>query len=217
MLIAVEGIDGAGKTTLAHTLARQMRARDIAVSISKEPTAGPWGAKLRASAAEGRLSHDDEVRFLLLDRQEHVDTLIKPALARDEFVILDRYYPSMAAYQGANGTSVSEILLQNAFAPKPDLTLVLDLEPAEGLARIRARGDKPNHFETEDNLSKCREIFLTMKLPGRAVIDASRPAEDVLRAAWTEIVKAVSIRLSGSGLTVENGEAIVRLGSAMEA
>jgi dTMP kinase len=198
LLIAVEGIDGAGKTTIAHTLAERLRARGAAVTVGKEPTAGPWGAQLRASAAQGRLSAEEEMRLLLLDRRQHVDEVIGPALQRGEAVILDRYYPSSAAYQGARGIPVGEILQQNAFAPAPDITLVLDLPPSTGLARIRARGDKPNHFETEDNLALCREVFLTMELPSRVIIDASRGADEVLESAWQAIGDAMAAKLGGT-------------------
>ena len=199
LLIAVEGIDGAGKTTVAHTLAERLRARGASVTVGKEPTAGPWGAQLRASAAQGRLSGAEEMRLLLLDRQQHVDEVIRPALERGEVVILDRYYPSSAAYQGARGIPVSEILQQNAFAPAPDITLLLDLTPSTGLARIRARGDKPNHFETEENLAHCREIFLTMELPSRVIIDASRGADVVLESTWQAIGSVMSAKLGDAG------------------
>ena len=217
-LIAIEGIDGSGKSTLARMLAEQLRARDIAVSMSKEPTAGPWGARLRASASEGRLSHDDEMEFLLADRRQHVEEVIKPALKNDEIVILDRYYPSMAAYQGATGGSVSEILLLNAFAPTPDLTLILDLSPEVGLSRIRARGDVPNHFETEENLEKCRSVFLSMKLPSRAVIDAGQDISTVHSHAWREIIRAAASKLTTKdGATVDAGNRLVKLSEASEA
>jgi dTMP kinase len=194
LLIAVEGIDGAGKTTVAHKLAERLRERGMTVTVGKEPTAGPWGAQLRASAAQGRLSAEEEMRLLLLDRRQHVEEVIKPALDKGGVVMLDRYYPSSAAYQGARGIAVDHILQQNAFAPAPDITLVLDLEPSTGLARIRARGDKPNHFETEDNLLRCRDIFLQMELPSRVVIDASRGADDVLESAWEAIGKVMAAK-----------------------
>ncbi len=85
-------------------------------------------------------------------------------------MILDRYFPSNAAYQGAAGLDVDEIPASNSFAPEPDVVLLLDLEPSEGLRRIHARGDKPNLFETVDALQACPSIFLTMNLPSRVVI-----------------------------------------------
>lgn len=218
LLVAVEGIDGAGKTTIARMLAEHLRARGIAVTVSKEPTTGSWGAQLRETAAKGRLSPEEEMRLLLLDRRQHVEEVIQPALLRNEIVILDRYYPSSAAYQGARGISVSEILLQNAFAPKPDITLLLDLEPTVGLTRIRARGDKPNHFETEDNLARCREIFLQMKLPSRVVIDASLEIDEVLKRSWEAITKTTSAKLiQAKEPSVESAEILRRLGPLMNA
>ncbi|MET3145702.1 UNVERIFIED_ORG: hypothetical protein ABIB63_001500 [Xanthomonas axonopodis] len=130
MLIAIEGIDGAGKTTLARRLATTLEAAGARVVLSKEPTNGPWGTQLRQSAATGRLSAEQEAELLIRDRHEHVDTLIAPALARGDIVILDRYFPSMVAYQGAAGLPLDELLERNAFAPRPDVLLQLDLPPA---------------------------------------------------------------------------------------
>jgi dTMP kinase len=210
LLIAVEGIDGAGKTTLARALGEGFRRAGIPVKASKEPTQGPWGSILRASAAEGRLTPQEELRYLLRDREQHVQQLIKPALHDDEVVILDRYYPSNVAYQGAAGLDVADLLAQNAFAPVPDLVLVLDLEPTEGLRRIRARGDQPNHFETEDALHASRAIFLTMELPTRVVLDASQSIADVERASWHAIFRAASKKANEAyGFDVEAGEALL--------
>ncbi|HBN54534.1 MAG TPA: dTMP kinase, partial [Stenotrophomonas sp.] len=140
LLIAIEGIDGAGKSTLARGLADLLEQAGAGVVLSKEPTDGPWGTRLRASAATGRLSPEEEVDLLLRDRRQHVEERVVPALERGEVVILDRYFPSMVAYQGAAGLPVDELLHLNAFAPRPHLLLLLDLPPATGLARIRARG-----------------------------------------------------------------------------
>lgn len=163
--------------------------------LSKEPTNGPWGTQLRQSAATGRLSADQEAELLIRDRHEHVDTLIAPALARGDIVILDRYFPSMVAYQGAAGLPLDDLLERNAFAPRPDVLLLLDLPPPTGLARIRARGDAPNHFETQDNLERCRSIFAQLQLPGKHVVDASADADSVLRQAHAIVVAALADRL----------------------
>ncbi|CAD0355739.1 dTMP kinase [Xanthomonas hortorum pv. cynarae] len=214
LLIVIEGIDGAGKTTLARSLATTLEAAGAHVVLSKEPTNGPWGTKLRQSAATGRLSADEEAELLIRDRHEHVDTLIAPALARGEIVILDRYFPSMVAYQGAAGLPLDALLERNAFAPRPDVLLLLDLPPPTGLARIRARGDAPNHFETQDNLERCRAIFNTLQLPGKHVVDASADADSVLRQAHAIVVAALAERLSDDAAHTDAERAVLGLLSA---
>lgn len=198
LLIAIEGIDGAGKTTLAHSLRARLEATRAAVTVSKEPTTGHWGAQLRASAATGRLKPEEELRMLLLDRREHVAEVIGPALAAGGIVILDRYFPSTVAYQGAAGLPVDGLMAVNAFAPRPDVLLVLDLAPEEGLARIRARGDRPNMFETPANLAACRAIFLEMAVPNTRVIDATQPPDAVLDEAHAHVVIAISRKLAAA-------------------
>ncbi|WP_082443499.1 MULTISPECIES: dTMP kinase [Stenotrophomonas] len=197
LLIAIEGIDGAGKSTLARALAAALEQAGAEVVLSKEPTNGPWGTQLRASAATGRLSPQEEVDLLLRDRRQHVEELVAPALERGAVVILDRYFPSMVAYQGAAGLPVDELLQLNDFAPRPHLLLLLDLPPATGLARIRARGDVPNHFETAQNLERCRAIFQQLDFPGKQVIDASRNEADVQRDAHAAIAAALALRSDG--------------------
>lgn len=209
LLIAIEGIDGAGKTTLAQALRAELARTGAPVSLSKEPTAGKWGMQMRDSAAHGRLSPDEELRLLLLDRKEHVAELIAPTLRRGEIVILDRYFPSNVAYQGAAGLDVNGLLAANEFAPRADLMLLLDIAPAVGLERIRARGDKPNHFETPGNLSRCREIFLSMALPGTITLDASFPAERVAQAALGFVHKAIAQKVAAThGATPEAAEIV---------
>jgi len=210
LLIAIEGIDGAGKTTLARFLRDEFSRNGGDVSLSKEPTTGPWGMQMRASAADGRLTPDEEVRLLILDRKEHVADLVAPALARGAIVILDRYFPSNVAYQGAAGIDVDALIAANDFAPRPDLLLLLDIDPKQGLQRIRDRGDKPNHFETEENLERCREIFLSMKMPGTVVLDARRPAVEVAEAAFDQAMRAIAKKVfAARGLTVDGAEIVL--------
>lgn len=199
LLIAIEGIDGAGKTTLARRLADLLEQAGAEVVLSKEPTNGPWGTQLRASAATGRLRPEQEVELLLRDRRQHVEELVQPALARGAVVILDRYFPSMVAYQGSAGLPVDELLQQNDFAPRPHLLLLLDLPPDTGLARIHARGDVPNHFETAQNLERCRAIFQQLELAGKQVIDAGGNEAEVLRDALAAVVPALLRRYDGEG------------------
>lgn len=210
LLIAIEGIDGAGKTTLADGLRNELAKTGARVTLGKEPTRGPWGMKLRDSATQGRLTPMDEKRFLLLDRRQHVDEVIRPALNRGEIVILDRYYPSMVAYQGAAGLPVDQLIEDNGFAPRPDVLILLDLSPVEGLARIRARGDEPNAFETLDNLQAVRAIFLAMCEPGLHVIDAAKAPQDVLAIAHRHVALEIADKFRGGiPATMDNVDAAV--------
>jgi dTMP kinase len=119
-----------------------------------------------------------------------VDELIKPALAAGHVVILDRYYFSNMAYQGARGFDPAQIRKDNeAFAPIPDLLLILDLDVDTAHTRIGTRGDTANEFEQRTNLARCREIFLSLKdEPFVKVIDASCSADEVTQS----VLKALS-------------------------
>jgi dTMP kinase len=164
MFIVIEGIDGTGKSTQAKRLAEHFRALGREVTLSREPTDGVWGTMLRNSASTGRLSPQEELDAFIKDRQEHVTETIQPALAAGHIVILDRYYFSMMAYQGARGFDPQKIRSDNeVFAPIPDLLPILDLEIDVALTRIGARGDSANEFEQRSNLERCREIFLSLK------------------------------------------------------
>jgi dTMP kinase len=181
ILIVFEGIDGTGKSTQAKRLGDWFTAEGREVVLSREPTAGPWGRKLRDSAATGRLAAEDELTYFLKDRSQHVEELIAPALSAGKVVILDRYYFSTMAYQGSRGFDPAEIRRKNeVFAPVPNLLLILDLDVDSSLARIGARGDVANEFEQRENLDRCRAIFLSLKDESFArVIDCSGSLDQV--------------------------------------
>jgi dTMP kinase len=188
--IVIEGIDGTGKSTQARRLGDWLMARGREVVLSREPTDGPWGTKLRESAATGRLSPEAELEYFLKDRRQHVEELIAPSLAAGKVVILDRYYFSTMAYQGARGIDPQEIRRKNeAFAPQPDLLLIIDLDVDSALTRIGARGDTANEFEKRENLIRCREIFLSLgEEPFARVI----PSHGTLDEVASELRKVVS-------------------------
>jgi dTMP kinase len=142
---------------------------------------------------EGRLSLEEELELFLKDRAEHVEQLIRPSLAAGKIVLLDRYYLSTAAYQGARGADPAKILEANEqFAPKPDLVLLLDFDPAGGLARIRARGDAPNTFEEAEQLRAVRKIFLSLERLFIHRVDASRAPEEVWADCRAEFDRVVT-------------------------
>ncbi len=163
LFIVIEGIDGTGKSTQAKRLGEWFTAQGREVVLSYEPTAGPWGRKIRETGATGRLSAEDELQYFLNDRRQHVAELIAPSLAAGKVVILDRYYFSTMAYQGLRGLDPREIRTMNeAFAPIPDRLLIMDLDVDTALRRIGARGDAANAFEKRHDLERCREIFLSL-------------------------------------------------------
>jgi dTMP kinase len=184
MFIVLEGIDGTGKSTQSKLLADWFLSQGREVVTSREPTDGPWGTKLRQSAATGRLSPEDELDYFLKDRSQHVEELIKPALAAGKVVILDRYYFSTMAYQGSRGFDPLEIRRKNeAFAPIPDHLFILDIDVDTAHSRIGDRGDTTNEFEQRDALQKCRDIFLSLKdEPFAHVIDSHGSLEEVQKA-----------------------------------
>jgi dTMP kinase len=181
VLLAFEGIDGSGKSTQARRFVEWAKAKlGLEVISSREPTDGPWGKKIREARFTARLSPEDELAAFIADRKEHVETLIKPALARGALVVIDRYYYSTVAYQGARGLDPKELLAKNrAFAPVPDLVVLVDMEPKAALERISARGEGIDLFENLPALTKVREIFLSLIDGHVAKIDGARAPEVV--------------------------------------
>lgn len=181
MFIVFEGIDGTGKSTQARRLATHFQNQGHTVLLSREPTDGPWGTLLRNSAETGRLSAAQELETFLKDRRQHVEEKIAPALAAGHIVILDRYYFSTMAYQGIRGFDPLEIRAKNeAFAPIPDLLLIMDLDVETSIQRIGSRGDAINEFEQKNSLERCREIFLSLsEEPFARVIDTRKSPDEV--------------------------------------
>ena len=131
IFIVLEGVDGAGKSTQVQLLGQAFSELGRDVVLSKEPTDGPWGRKLRESAAAGRMSLEDELEHFVKDRQQHVQELILPSLADGKVVIVDRYFYSTIAYQGVRGADRNEIKsTMVAFAPLPDIVFLIDIDPA---------------------------------------------------------------------------------------
>jgi dTMP kinase len=181
ILIAVEGIDGAGKTTQVSLLREALTRTGEDPINSKEPTNGRWGKLIKESASAGRLSVEEELEAFINDRTEHVNSLVLPALNEGRIVILDRYFYSSIAYQGSRGANVEEVqaLMESRF-PIPDAVFLLDIEPSLSGYRIAySRGETPNHFEDRANLAKAREIFNRLKDPRIHRIDGSLSREAV--------------------------------------
>lgn len=190
LLFAIDGIDGAGKTTQVIALKEVLEKSGLEVVCSKEPTEGIHGMKLRQSAHDGRHSLEDELALFIADRKEHVQTKIRPALETGKVVILDRYFYSTLAYQGARGADLKSIESEVLDTPIPDKTFILDLPPAVAVSRIRdGRNETPNEFENEDYLGKVREIFQAMQFDEMKVIDSTMPPSLITKAILDELIE----------------------------
>ena len=185
-LIVIEGIDGTGKSTLARALGEALAARGLAAPVvSAEPTRGPHGQHIRriiGGAAPRPESADDEADLFMLDRREHVAQVIGPALKEGRTVILDRYFYSTMAYQGARGADPERIERTNReFAPVPDLLVLLVLPIESALERIReGRGEVPNRFEGAAYLSDVQRVFDGIEHPNLARLDAQQPTAQLV-------------------------------------
>ncbi|MFF7854315.1 dTMP kinase [Streptomyces sp. NPDC007904] len=186
--IALEGGDGAGKSTQAEALAEWIRAKGHEVVLTREPGATPVGKRLRSillDVSSAGLSHRAEALLYAADRAEHIDTVVRPALERGAVVISDRYIDSSVAYQGAGrDLSPTEIARINRWATNglvPHLTVLLDVAPETARERFT---EAPDRLESEpaEFHARVRAGFLTLAAadPGRyLVVDAGQEPEAV--------------------------------------
>lgn len=181
VLIVIEGIDGAGKSTQARLLLKWLLSQGYPAVYFREPTRGRWGRRIKElSRRADALSAEEELVLFLKDRQENVERNLKPAMRRGKIVVLDRYYFSTMAYQGARGINPARIRRMNEkFAIRPDLVFILDIDPGLGLERIEWRKRKDLLFERKDYLAKVRRIFRRFRGRQFIHVDGSRPKKEV--------------------------------------
>ena len=194
--ITFEGGEGAGKSTQIRRLAAALRAHAREVVVTREPGGTPLAERLRGIILAGKARDFGDFGEALLfsaARIDHIDRIIRPALARDAYVLCDRFADSTRAYQGARGAADENQLAAlervTLGGVRPDLTFMLDLPPEAGLERARQRRGQggADRFEGEDLAfhALLREKFLEIARaePERCrVIDASRPEEEVAEA-----------------------------------
>jgi len=206
--ITLEGGEGAGKSTQVRLLAEALRAGGINALATREPGGSPGAEQIRALLVDGAVERWDALTEALLHcaaRREHLVNTVEPALAAGTWVVSDRFADSTVAYQGyglgLGAEAVAEINKITVGDFAPDLTIVLDLPPEEGLARAVGRGDGAQRYErmTLDFHRRLRQGFLEIAKgePGRcAVVDARPGAAEVQQA----IRRIVAERL-GAALT----------------
>ena len=191
ILIVIEGIDGAGKSTQAKLLYNDLYRRNIPVIFSREPTDSEYGQKIRALAQKGResIQPEEEYRLFVNDRKVHVHTLINPALKAGKVVILDRYFFSTIAYQGALGLDPEKIRAENEiFCPLPDAAFIIDIPTKIGIDRIKnQRNETPNLFEKEQYLENVSRIFDSLDDEFIVRIDGKGGVEEVHNRIRTHV------------------------------
>jgi len=181
-LIVFEGIDGTGKSTQCKEMELYLNAVGIPVSRFREPTDGIWGKKIRKilTAGRGEVTREEELSWFIEDRREDVINNILPALNLNKVVLLDRYYYSTAAYQGALGLDPDAILQDNeSFAPIPDRAYIFLAAPEECLARIESSRESHSSFEKLGYLKQVQKIFDSFKGSNIKRIESNRTIKDI--------------------------------------
>ncbi len=199
-LIALEGIDGSGKSTAAKGIVRALRMDERQVVGTCEPTDGPWGRRIRRMATSGEtVDPAEELRWFNEDRREHVRGVLAPELELSKVVVTDRYFLSTVAYQGARGLDWKELLAdaEREFRP-PDLALIFEIDPRDGLARTRGReGAAEVAFEEVGFLETVAGIYREIDRPWIQRVDAARTPSAVLADALERIRTVVPLSSTG--------------------
>ena len=198
--ITFEGGEGCGKTTVLKAIKERLESEGVSVVLTREPGGTPIAEQIRNVILDkGNTAMDGRTEALLYaaSRRQHLVEKIWPALQEGKTVLCDRYLDSSLAYQGgARGLGIDEVLSINLFATEgtyPDLTLLFDLEPEQGLARIAANQNREvNRLDLEklDFHHQVRNNFLALakRYPDRyVIIDASQPLADVIEDAYKAI------------------------------
>jgi dTMP kinase len=194
--ITLEGGEGAGKSTQAGLLAARLRAAGLAVLQTREPGGAPGAEVLRGLLLSGEVAWSLPAETLLhfAARAEHVARTIRPALAAGTWVVCDRFYDSTMVYQGhaLGGDRAAIAALAAMLGIAPDLTLVLDVDVATGVARMAARGLQPDRYERLGAafFARVRDGFLAVAAanPSRCVVvDAAGAPETVAARVAAEV------------------------------
>ena len=198
--ITFEGGEGCGKSTVLKAIKERLESEGVSVVLTREPGGTPIAEQIRNVILDkGNTAMDGRTEALLYaaSRRQHLVEKIWPALQEGKTVLCDRYLDSSLAYQGgARGLGLDEVLSINLFATEgtyPDLTLLFDLEPEQGLARIAANQNREvNRLDLEklDFHHQVRNNFLALakRYPDRyVIIDASQPLADVIEDAYKAI------------------------------
>ncbi len=177
--ICIEGLDASGKTTQAHRLVRNLRQRDFEAVYTTEPSSGEIGRFIRACILQRKKRVPSVVEALLfaVDRIDHVERGIKPALQKGKVVVCDRYMFSSIAYQGAEGLNIGWIEEINGSVLPPDIAIYLDVPPEVVVKRMERKRSVMERLQVQ---RRVREVYMKLVESGRlTLIDGNRPADEV--------------------------------------
>ncbi|MDQ0453757.1 dTMP kinase [Rhizobium paknamense] len=205
LFVTFEGGEGAGKSTQIRLLAERLRALGLPVTVTREPGGSPAAEALRhvlLSGAAERFGVRMEAVLFAAARNDHVRTLVRPALQKGGIVLCDRFMDSSRVYQGATGNLEPDFVARlervAVDGVVPDLTVILDLPAETGLARARQRAgaqgnDQPDRFEKEERATheKRREAFLAIAAaePDRCKVVDGAAAQDLIAARIFALVE----------------------------
>ncbi len=204
LFLSLEGIDGSGKSTQARRLADALRGKGHTITLTREPGGSPGAEEIRRLVLEGepdRWSPETEILLFTAARRDHLEKTIRPALARGEIVITDRFADSTRVFQGLTRgdlTATVDRLHDLMIGVEPDLTLLFDLDPAKGLARATARAGTELRFEDMglgfQEKTCAGFLALAAKHPRFRIIDADADPDTVA----ARVMQAVAPHLPGA-------------------
>ena len=195
-LFVLEGIDGAGKTTVCDRVENALREQSFDVVRLREPTnESPWGREIRERSPRGELTPSEELDLFVKDRAWHIKNRILPAINAGKIILMDRYFFATGAYQcTSTGLSWQEILRRNREdieAPEPDIVFILDVSADEGLSRVcGSRGETNEQFEQYERLVLVRAAYLEMAaqdIGNYVIVDACKELDAVVEIVYNTI------------------------------
>lgn len=199
LFILFEGIDGSGKTTLSDTVYHHFASMGIPAVKLVEPTDGIWGMQIREMLQEADApSAEKQLELFLKDREDDVTRNIIPSLNSNMMVVMDRYYYSTAAYQGAMGLEPDHIISENVKRgfPKPDRVYLIDVAPEhciQRIARRRSGSAEEQFFEKKQFLEKVRALYLTLADESFCILDGEESVETLRQQVILDIERNFGI------------------------
>jgi len=191
LFICIEGIDASGKTTHARLLVENLLRKGFDAVYTTEPTSGEIGKYIRTHILQGkeRVPVITEALLFAVDRIEHVENMIRPALQEGKIVVSDRYLYSSLAYQGAAGPDLKWIEEINKFAVLPDLAVYIDIPAEVVFERLKREKSVMENFE---NQRKVREVYLKLVKDRKLIlINGNRPGDKVGKDILATVLRFV--------------------------